>query len=192
MWCSNLSYSQYNIAKVIARAVKIKRLDAKDLPVEDDSLKEREDRENKVPWPPRVSTQPPSKFFCKWDPENKGIREVNWALIGVVNANEVKKWLIRVKFINHEEYLNRIRFKNHPDKVPATMAKIACSFKERGKIDSLIGVIINQYKEAPAIIVIMASANIGAIKSKLGAGWNILAGGDCRGLQTTLSIKRIL
>ena len=50
------------------------------------------------------------------------------------------------------------------------MAKIACSFRERGKIDSLIGVIINQYKEAPAIIVIMASANIGAIKSKLGAG----------------------
>ena len=49
MWCSNLSYSQYSIAKVIARAVKIKRLDAKDLPVEDDSLKEREDRENKVP-----------------------------------------------------------------------------------------------------------------------------------------------
>ena len=113
-------------------------------------------------------------------------------MIGVVNANEVKKSLTRVNFINHEEYLNSNRFKNHPDKLPAVIAKTACSFKERGKIDSLIGVIINQYKEAPAIIVIMASASVGAIKSKLGAGWNILAGGDCRGPQTTLSIKRIL
>lgn len=49
---------------------------AKIFPVEEDSLEEANESIDIEPWPPRVSTQPPSMFFCKWAPANNGRREV--------------------------------------------------------------------------------------------------------------------
>lgn len=57
---------------------------------------------------------------------------------------------------------------------------------------SLSGNTIIQNRDAPPIIVIDARAIVGPMVMKLGDGWNILAGGACRGAQTTLIIKRIL
>ena len=57
---------------------------------------------------------------------------------------------------------------------------------------SLSGKTIIQNREAPPMIVIDARARVGPIVRKFGDGWNRLAGGACRGAQTTLIIKRIL
>ena len=47
-------------------------------------------------------------FFWSWAPENKGIREVAWALIGVVNARDVRNSLTSGLFINQDEWLNSL------------------------------------------------------------------------------------
>jgi len=79
------------------------RLEAKDFPREEVNLGEENLNVDKDPCPPKISIHPPSIFFWRWDPENKGIREVAWALIGVVNARDVKNSLIKGSFINLEE-----------------------------------------------------------------------------------------
>ena len=76
MWRSWLSYSQYTINKVIAKIEKINIFIAKVLPVEEDKLEEANEYAYIEPCPPRVSTQPPSMFFCKCAPANSGRREV--------------------------------------------------------------------------------------------------------------------
>ena len=75
---------------------------------------------------------------------------------------------------------------------PANIAKTAWSFKERGRTASLIGVTVTQNNEAPVTVVINARLNMGSMKRMLGAGWNILAGGACRGDQVTFNISRTL
>lgn len=48
-------------------------------------------KDRRLPWPPRLSTHPPSRLFCIICPINIGNRAITWLLIGVANAIDVKK-----------------------------------------------------------------------------------------------------
>ena len=81
-------------------------MDVNDLPDEKVSLLDKGLNLLSAPCPPIISTHPPSMFFWRRPPDKRGIREVAWALIGVVNARDVKNWFVKGFFINHDERLN--------------------------------------------------------------------------------------
>lgn len=78
--------------------------------------------ESRVPCLVSVSIHPPSITFCIREPEDRGIRDEAWALIGVVNANDVIASLILGLTFSHEELISPPRLNNHPVKSPEDMA----------------------------------------------------------------------
>lgn len=70
----DLSYFQKKISMRENRE-KERRLEARDFPVREVNLGVADLRASKVPWPPRISTQPPSIFFWREAPEKSAGRE---------------------------------------------------------------------------------------------------------------------
>ena len=86
----NLSYLYRIVRRDIIR-IKIIKFEGRDLLSIDDTFFEKWEESVKIPWAPRISTQPPSLDFCSVWPVKRGIRANSWVLIGEVNARAVRK-----------------------------------------------------------------------------------------------------
>jgi hypothetical protein len=104
VWRSNLSYL-YRIIKIDASRTKMARFNGRDLDKVEDNFLDMADRDVIVPWPPRISTQPPSPVLWRTWPEVRGSWAVAWALIGVVNASSVKKAFRRGSLDKLDDFL---------------------------------------------------------------------------------------
>lgn len=87
----------------------------------------RDERGDKVciePWPPRISTHPPSRFLCILWPMYNGVRAVVCLLIGVANAILVIKKLNFLKLMRSEDFVFGFTIK-HPSNVPVRAIRSA-------------------------------------------------------------------
>ncbi len=121
-----------------------------------------------VPWPPRISTHPPSMFFCSFAPRERAGRDLAWAFRGVVNARDVRNSFVSGWVFSHAEVLNILHLRIHPRVPPHVIAVRACSFSERGRVLSLSGRIIVQVSRVPIITVAWARVSIGPIVNRWG------------------------
>lgn len=148
-------------------------------------------RELMAPWPPMISTHPPSIFLWNICPGNKGTRDIICLLIGVEKAMEVNISFKNLFDIKNDENLVQVEI-IIPKVEPKHIIYKAWSFKIKGSVLSAVGAIIIQDSIAPINKVPWDKLNIGKITKALILGWNILAGRVLRGDQETFVINRIV
>lgn len=148
-------------------------------------------RVEKTPWPPIISIHPPSIDFWQEWPIDRGIRAINCLLIGVEKAIDVRNSFILGSVIKPEVKLEGMEI-SVPIDAPTTSANIAWSFKNKGRVLSLAGRIINHVREPPTISVAWERLNIGIITSRLKERWKSERGAVFRGAQEVFIINRIV